>query len=415
MNSLAAGIAGRHLLARKRQSIVSLLGIILGVGFFLSISSLMQGSEDDFIRRLIDNSPHITIVDQFRSPNVQPAAAFYPHAALAIYRVKPETETRGIRGYKQIMQYLVQFPGLSASPVLSGQALINFAGKDLGVSLNGMIPEEIDRVTTIGRYMVSGRIMDLAANTNGIIIGDQLASDLSLGMGQNIDVATTEGQTHTFKVVGLFHVGRADYDEHQAFVGLKRSQALFNRANRANNIIVKLRDPNAAQTVASEVEQHIGYKTISWQEASVDIMSLLLIRKIVMYTVVSAVLVVASFGIYNVISTVVMEKQRDIAILKSMGFRANDILSIFLVQGVILGLVGSAIGLPLGIALMLALGDISFKIPGSTDITYMPMSWSWLPFTMAVGFAVFAAVLAAYVPARKASRVQPVDILRGGT
>lgn len=415
MNGLATGIAARHLLARKRQSLVSLLGIILGVAFFLSISSLMQGSEDDFIRRLIDNAPHITIVDQFRVPNLQPLMAAFPHGAIEVKRVKPETETRGIRGYKQILQYLAEFPGLSASPVLSGQALINFAGKDVGIALNGMLPADIERVTTIGKYMVVGKIMDLAANTNGIIIGDQLASDLSISMGQNLSVATTEGENHTFKVIGLFHTGRADYDEKQGFVELKRVQSLFNRANRANNIIIKLRDPNSAQSVAAEIEGEVHYKSISWQEASVDIMSLLLIRKIVMYTVVSAVLVVAAFGIYNVISTVVMEKQRDIAILKSMGFRADDVLSVFLVQGIILGLIGSSIGLPLGVGLMLALGDISFKTPGSTDIIYMPMAWNWFQFTMAACFAIVAAVLAAFIPARKASRVDPVDILRGGT
>jgi lipoprotein-releasing system permease protein len=197
------------------------------------------------------------------------------------------------------------------------------------------------------------------------------------------------------------------------FIDLKRVQALLNRVNRANNIIIKLDDANQAQLVAAQIEKRIGYKSISWQEASEDIMSLLLIRQIVMYTVVSAILVVAAFGIYNIISTVVMEKRRDIAILKSVGFRADDILRIFLVQGFILGLVGSAVGIPLGIALMIGLKQISFKMPGGTDIVYMPISWNWIQFTLATGFAVGSAVLAALIPARKAARVQPVDILRG--
>ena len=106
MNSLFAAIAIRHLWARKRQSVVSLLGIVLGVAFFLSVSSLMQGSEDDFIRRLIDNSPHITIVDQFRSPHLQPALQMFPQAAVELLRVKPESETRGVRSYKQVLEYL---------------------------------------------------------------------------------------------------------------------------------------------------------------------------------------------------------------------------------------------------------------------------------------------------------------------
>jgi len=413
MNSLLSSIAVRHLLARKRQSVVSLLGIVLGVAFFLAISSLMQGSEDDFIRRLIDNSPHITIVDQFRNPHPQPAEQVFTRGAVQVLRVKPETETRGIRGYKQVLEYLRTISGVTASPVLDGQALISFAGKDVGISLNGMIPADIDRVSTIGNYMVAGKIMDLAANRDGIIIGDQLAKDLSLQMGENLTVSATTGQTHTFKIVGMFHTGRANIDDGQAFVELKRVQALLDRSNRVNSIIIKLFDPNRARDLAQQIESHVGYKSISWQEASEDIMSLLLIRKILMYTVVSAVLVVAAFGIYNVISTVVMEKQRDIAILKSMGFHARDIMRIFLTQGAMLGAAGCAAGIPLGCALMVGIMNVSFKMPGSKDLTYMPVSWNWIQFTMAASFAMAAAVLAAYVPSRKAAQVHPVDILRG--
>ena len=117
-------------------------------------------------------------------------------------------------------------------------------------------------------------------------------------------------------------------------------QALLKRPNRANTIIVKLDDPQQAQHVAAEIERRFGYKSVSWQEASEDMMSTLVTRNIIMYTVVSAVLIVAAFGIYNVISTVVLEKQRDIAILKSIGFRARDIRRIFLIQGLLLGIAG---------------------------------------------------------------------------
>jgi lipoprotein-releasing system permease protein len=414
MNTLAATIAIRHLLARRRQSIVSLLGIVLGVGFFLSISSLMQGSEDDFIARLIDNSPHITIVDQYRTPHRQPASDVFRTGAVQVIRVKPETETRGIRNFVQALAYIRTLPGVTSSPVLDGQALISFAGQDKAITLSGMIPTEINAVSTIGKYMIAGRILDLAANPNGIIIGDQLANDLSLQMNENLNISATTGQTRTFKIVGLFHTGRVNIDDGQALVSLKRVQALLNRPNRVNNIIIKLADPNAAQTLAAQIESRVGYKSISWQEASQDIMSLLVIRKILMYAVVSAVLVVAAFGIYNVISTIVLEKQRDIAILKSMGFRAGDVLRIFLTQGVLLGVAGCAVGLPFGCALMIGIMHVSFKMPGSRDLTYMPVSWNWIQFAMAAAFAMVAATLAAIIPARKAAQVDPVDILRGG-
>ena len=414
MISLLASISIRHLLARKRQSLVSLIGIILGVAFFLAISSMMQGSENDFMKRLVDNSPHITIQDEYRNPSVQPAQILYPRGAIEISRVKPLTETRGVRGYQQILAEIRTIPGLLASPVLAGQALVSSAGRDFAITLNGILPSEYTKVSTIQNYMVAGSINDLISNTNGIVIGSELLRQMSLQRNDNISVAATTGQVRTFKIVGIFHTGRATVDEDMAFVALKRVQALLDRPNRANEIIVKLRDANKAQAVASEIENRIGYKSVSWQEASQDLMNTLLLRKIIMYSVVSAVLVVAAFGIYNVISTVVMEKHRDIAILKSMGFRASDVERIFLLQGVALGLFGCAIGVPLGCLFMAMLMNVSFKFPGSTDRVYMAMDWGWFQFALAISFAVGASVAAAWLPASKASRVNPVDILRGG-
>ncbi len=410
---LLAFIALKHLLARKRQSLVSVLGIVLGVAFFLAISSLMQGSQGDFIRRLVDNTPHITIYDEFRNARQQPIFESYPRGAVELRSVKPVNETRGIRGYEQILESLRQRPGLKASPVQLGQALVSFAGRELGVTLYGMIPEEIRTVSTITDYIKEGSVDNLIANPDGIVIGQELARKLSLLLGDNLNIATPLGQLRTFKVLGIFRTGRSDFDEHQTFVDLKRVQAMFDRANRVNSIVIKLPDPYTARKVAAEVEAEIGYKCVSWQEASEDLMNTLNIRNVIMYTVVSAVLIVAAFGIYNIISTVVLEKQRDIAILKSMGFHAGEIEKIFLLQGSIVGVFGCLIGLPLGSVLMFSLMQLRFKPPYSTEMISMPIDWSWQQFAIAASFALVASIMAALLPARKGARVEPVLILRG--
>jgi lipoprotein-releasing system permease protein len=413
MIGLAFDIALKHLLARRRQSLVSLSGIVLGVAFFLAVSSLMQGSEADFIRRLVDNSPHITVVDEFRNPRRQPLEQAIPAGAVEIARVKPLTETRGIRGYPRIMESLRIEPGLRASPVLVGQAIVGFAGKTLAVTLNGMVPSEVNDVSTIQNYMREGSVDALIANPDGIIIGDGLTRKLSLALDENITVTAPTGEVHSFKILGIFHTGRNDYDNTQAFADLRRVQALLERLNRANNIVFKLDDPQQAQRVAAQIEGRFGYKSVSWQEANEDLMSTLTTRNIIMYTVVSAVLVVAAFGIYNVISTVVLEKQRDIAILKSMGFRARDIRRIFVIQGLLLGLAGNSLGLPLGAGLMLALMQVRLKFPGASDPVPLPVEWNWPQFAIAAAFALAASLGAGLLPARKAATVQPVEILRG--
>jgi len=414
MIRLATAVALRHLAARRRQSIVSLSGIVLGVGLFLAIASLMRGSENDFIQRLVDNAPHITMRDEYRFPRLQPVQQAFPQGAVEIRGVKPMPEIRGIRGYVQILESLRTRPDMIVSPVLLGQAIISFAGRDISVTLNGMLPEDLTDITTIDTHMVAGTVEELLANPQGIIIGTGLAEKLSLTLGENIAVTAPNGQTTTFKIVGLFRTGRSDYDQTQTFADLKRVQALLDRPNRINAIIMKLDEPRRAFAVAAEVERRYGYKSISWQEASEDIMSTLTIRNIILYTVVSAVLVVAAFGIYNVISTTVFEKHRDIAILKSMGFRARDIQLIFLIQGFVLGIGGCVVGLPFGAALMFGLMQIRIAYPGTDEIVQMPVDWYWGQFAIASAFALGAALLAGFLPARRGAVIQPIDILRGG-
>jgi lipoprotein-releasing system permease protein len=406
-------IAFRHLMARRRQSFVSIIGIILGTAFFLTIASLMQGSEADFKRRLVDNSPHITISDEYRDPRRQPADKVFNDAVVTIRNVKPLTETRGIRSYDQKMRDIRAIPGLHASPVLAGQGLINFAGRDEGVTLYGMIPNEVRDVSTIQKYMIDGSVDDLIANPDGILIGATLAKDLSLAKGRTITITAAGGQSRAFRILGIFRTGRSSYDRNQVFMDLKRVQAMLGRSNRINSIIIKLDNPTKARAVATQIEQIIGYKSVSWQEASEDLMSTIAIRNTIMYTVVSAVLIVAAFGIYNVISTVVMEKQKDIAILKSMGFSASDIRIIFLWQGVALGIAGCAIGIPLGCAMMSGLMQVRMRVPGSSEAINMPLSWDWPQFAIAIAFALIASTLAAWLPARKGATVQPINILRG--
>ena len=411
--SLQLSIAVTQLISRRRPTLVSLTGIALGVAFFLAVSSLMRGSERDFIKRLIDNSPHITVSDEYRKAQRQPAAEQWPDGAVEVRRVKPLTEVRGIRGHAQKLTFVESLPGLRAAPVLMGSVVLTFAGRNEGVTLNGIIPAKMKGVSTIEEKLTQGSLEALAANPNGIIIGEGLAKKFGLSMGSVVNAASPGGEVRTLKVVGIFRTGNASYDENQTFALLKRVQGLLDRADRVNRFIIQLDNPYAARDVAAVIERQVGYKAVSWQESAEDLMSVLLVRNLIMYSVVSAILVVASFGIYNTISTIVMEKIHDIAILKSMGFHARDIRRIFLAEGVILGALGSLFGVTLGMGLMWLLAQVEIKPPGASDLVHLPIYWGWEQYLLAVGFALVSAVGAAYLPARKAGRVQPVAILRG--
>jgi lipoprotein-releasing system permease protein len=375
----------------------------------------MRGSEKDFIKRLVDNSPHITVSDDYRRPRVQPAVLRYGDGAVQISNVKPQTETRGIRGYREKLEYVESLSGVRAAPVLVGSGVLTFAGRQQGITISGVSPPSIKGVSTIDEKIVDGTLDALSANANGIVIGKGLADKFSLAIGSTLGVATSTSASRPMKVVGIFRTGNATYDETQTFVLLKRAQVMLDRPNRVNRFIIQLDDPYQARDVAGRIEDTIGYKSVSWAEANEDIVSVLIIRNIIMYSVVSAILIVASFGIYNTLSTIVMEKTRDIAIMKSMGFHARDVRAIFLLEGLIVGAVGSLFGLALGIGLMKALSEISLKPPGATEMINLPVWWGPEQFALAAAFAVTSCLAAAYLPARRAGRVHPVDILRGLT
>jgi len=411
--AITLDIALAHLTSRKRQTLVSLSGVVLGVAFFLAVSGLMRGSETDFLKRLVDSSPHITVHDDVRQGRAQPAALRFPDGAVRVANVRPLRETRGIRGWPQRLAFIESLPGVRAAPVLADAAVLTFAGRQQGVTLSGVVPDKMKHVTTIEEKMLEGSLDALAADPNGVVIGRGLADKFSLRLGSTLVVLAADGSSRSLRVVGIFRTGNAAYDEGQAFVLLKRAQSLLGRENRVNRLIIQLADPYAAQNVAQTIEATTGYKAVSWIEASEDLLSLLLVRNIIMYSVVAAILVVASFGIYNTISTIVMEKTRDIAIMKSMGFHPRDLRRIFLLEGLIVGLLGSVLGELLGLGLMQLLGQVEIRPPGVTEIVRLPMFWGAQQYALAAAFAMLSCVAASYLPARRAGRVRPVDILRG--
>ncbi len=413
--SIALDVALKHLTSRLRATLVSLGGVVLGVAFFLAVSSLMRGSERDFLKRLIDNSPHITVYDEYRDPEVQPAQLRWPGAAVQVQHVKPRAEPRGIRAYRQKLDFIESLPGVRVAPVLTDSAVLLFAGHQQGVTLSGIVPAKMKTVSTLQEKMVEGSLDTLAADANGIVLGTGLAQKFNLHLGSTVSVVAAAGSGHALRVVGLFRTGNASYDEGQTFVVLKRAQALLERPNRVNRFVLQLEDASGARAVAAQIEAATGYKSVSWVEASEDILSLLLVRNIIMYSVVSAILVVASFGIYNTLSTIVLEKTRDIAILKSMGFHGRDVRTIFLLEGLIIGCAGSALGLAAGAGLMNVLGKVALRPPGVTEIVHLPVWWGPEQFALATAFALCSCLAAAYLPARRASRVHPVDILRGAS
>ncbi len=410
--NLILDIAFTHVRSRARQTFVAVAGVATGVGFSIMMAALMVGSQNDFMRQLIDALPHIAVSDERRDPPRQPAEAAYE--AVRIYGLTPETRRRGIKNPLATMASLEGWVPGAVAPSTKTQAILRYAGRDFAVSITGIDPHREPRVSSLPKHMRGTTIAALYRATNAIILGDRLAEKLGARVGANLTVQTSEGVSLNAQVVGLFHSGVRSVDESSAYVLLKTAQILAKQTALINELRVRVRDPMTAGTIAQRIERQTGYKSVSWQEAHEDLLSSFVIRNVIMYTVVGAILLVASFGTYNIISTITHEKARDIAIMKSLGLSEGTVRTIFVLEALIIGLAGALLGSIFGYLLCRALGSIEIRSP-FMDANRLPLVYAPLHYLIAGLVALVSSFAAGFAPARKAARVHPVEIIRGAT
>jgi lipoprotein-releasing system permease protein len=407
-------IALQHLLHRQRQTLVSLLGVAMGVAFFIGIASMMQGFQRDFVARIVDIQPHIIIKDEFRTAPEQPVERVYGNATIELRGLKPRDEVRGLRGARNMLAVLEEEPGLHVAPTLSGNILLRFGGKDVSANVTGIIPERQRQVTHLEKDLIAGSLDSLYGTANGLIIGDGVASRAGIRMDDLVSVVSPVGVSMKMKVVGIFSSGITLVDNFDTYVLLKKAQILQNRPNVINRINLRLDDVEQAADVAAKVERRFGYRAEPWQEQSRNVLGIFVIQNAIMYSTVGAILIVSCFGIFNVISTVVFEKTRDIGILKSMGFRDAHIRRIFVLEGFVVGLIGMVLGWALGYGIVEFMGSLRFNMEGFVKAQGFILYRTPKHYIISGLMAVISATLAAWIPARRASRMNPVDIVRGG-
>ncbi|HWT08265.1 MAG TPA: ABC transporter permease [Roseomonas sp.] len=406
---LARGMLSR----RRRQTLVSVLGVALGVAFFIAITSMMRGFQTYFVQQVIDVQPHIVIKDETRNPAPQAAQMALPDGAVSINGVKPVDRIRGIRAAGEKLAVLEAIPGAAAAPILTGAALLRYGSRDVSITVTGIDPARYARVSNIEKDMLHGRLEDLRSTANGLIIGDGLALRLGVQMGDTVVAISPRGVSLQMKVVGIFHTGLVALDQSAGYVLLKVNQVLQDRPNVVNQILLRLADVTQAEPLAREIEARFGERTESWEEQNRNILTVFIIQNAIMYSVTGAILLVAAFGIYNIISTVVFEKTRDIAILKSLGFTEGDVQRLFLVQGLIAGFLGAALGCLLGQLMIEGLAQVRFRTETPAGNDRFLLARDWRIYAIATFFAVLSATLAAVIPARRAARLDPVQIVRG--
>jgi lipoprotein-releasing system permease protein len=411
MTPLPLSIAFAHLMARKRQTAVSIGGVMLGVAIFIGIGGMMNGFHSYVRNQLIDTNPHIVISDEIRVAAPQPLTTLHPDGAVEVRRVLPRDPVRGISGASMILEALNAMDGVAASPSLIGQIILRRAGRDYAISGIGVDAPREERVTDIVHDMVEGSFAALASEPNGLVIGRELAGKMGVGLGDSVVASATGGGQTSLKIVGIFHTGIDLEDWAWGVIPLARQQAMQNRPRVVNQVHVRLSDVSRSIPLALQFERRWGFKSAPWEETYARVLDVFALQDKIIYLTTTSILVVAGFGIFNVISTIVMEKARDIAIMRSIGMPGTAVVAIFVVEGVVVGVIGMVLGWFAGWGLGAALHLVPAPTgnPGDT----LPVKLTPLLYSAAGTIAVLSSIGAAWLPARKAARADPLTIIRG--
>lgn len=408
-------LAIRHLLSRKRQSALTLVGIVLGTAAYVVISGMMLGFQSFIVDQLVNNDAQIRI-----SPREEIITEhsmdedFYGAGALVNWIAPPSgrRDNAYILYPRSWFDRMDEMPEVAAySQQLVAQVIVTRAKVAKAARLVGSDPSRQSQVTNIDKYMVKGRFADIGISGNRILVGDGLLKQLGAAVPETLLLSVGKGQAQPFKVVGSFHLGVKNLDESMIFGALADVQKLNGTPSRISDIAVRLHDVGAAGDLASSMNILSEEKVQSWDQANEGIMSVFRTQDIVRNSMTISILIVAGFGIYNILSMAVNHKRREIAILRSIGYESKDIVTLFLTQGVILGALGGIIGCALGYGIC----EIMARIPiAERGLGGNRMIIVFFPGIYVRGFllAFGSASVASFLPARAAGKLSPIDIIR---
>jgi lipoprotein-releasing system permease protein len=406
-------IAMRFIGYRKKAILLSLTGVVLGVAFYICAQAQTQGFERFFIRGALGTSGAVVIENRFQALHttiLSPGET----GVLTLGHEKPRKFYEGITDPERLMRAVQEFSNVAAcAPVLEGNAALatdfrqevfRVQGIDLGLHL---------KTSALREQIVSGSVEDFQIRPAGLILGFGIADKMRTHVGQDVGLIGPDGEHRTFRVCALFQTGNLFIDEKYGYIHLKAAQSLLQKPFGVSHIMVKLRDPDRAQALAAHFERLFQHRSRGWQDrerGSLQVFSLIRISAAI---TVSTIILLAGFGIFNILTLMVMDKVREIAVLRSMGYRRSDISAIFLWQGFLVALMGSLLGCALGAVMTYGISQIPVDIKGFLTTKRFLVHWSATDYFSATAIAFVAIFLASYFPSRRAARLAPVDILRG--
>ncbi|MEP0132637.1 MAG: FtsX-like permease family protein [Eudoraea sp.] len=411
------GIAKTHLLTKMKSTVTASLGVTFGIGAYITLVSFMTGLNGMLDDLVLNQTPHIHMYNEIEPSSEQPISLYkkFDGGLNVVHSIKPKQGQLKIHNALPILHYLKDQENVKgATPQLRSQIFYLSGSIELGGNLVGIdIMEEV-RLSNIQDNIIEGSPEALKNTDNGILLGSGLAKKMSLSVGNRIQISTVKGIVFPLKIVGIYQSGIAEIDNVQSFANLKTVQRIQGEAeNYITDINIKLYDIAEAVPMARQLEKQFKIKATDINEANAQFETGSNIRNIITYAVSITLLIVAGFGIYNILNMLIYEKMKDIAILKATGFSGKDVQLIFMSQAMIIGVAGGIIGLIIGFFLSRVIDNIPFETEALPTISTFPVNYNPGYYVIGIVFALISTFIAGYLPSNKARKIDPVRIIRG--
>lgn len=410
-------IAKTHLVTKIKQTSVAALGVTFGIGAYITLVSFMTGLNSMLDNLMLNQTPHIHIYNEIEPSKEQPIALYdqFVNATHVVHSIKPKLSQKKIHNALPLMAYLNENTNVKgAIPQIKAQIFYIAGSIELAGNLTGINALEEAKLFHLKDYIIEGSAEALNDNENGILLGIGIAKKMALHVGDRIQISTSKGDVFPLRIVGLYQSGIADVDAVQSFSNLKTVQRILGEAeNYITDINVKLYSIDFALPMAQKIERQFELKAIDINSANAQFETGTSVRNLITYAVSITLLIVAGFGIYNILNMLIYEKMNDIAILKAIGFSGKDVQLIFMSQAMIIGLIGGILGLLLGFGLSYGISTIPFKTDALPTVKTYPIHFDIWYYVIGIVFALISTFFAGYLPAQKAKKIDPVKIIRG--
>lgn len=407
-----------HLLfARLKQTIVAGAGVTFGIAMFIALISFMTGLNDLLDGLILNRTPHVRLYNEVKASDQQPIerSTQYGDSENFVSSIKPQNSKKELRNVGAIVDALRHDPRvIDVAPKVNAPVFYNAGNVEIAGVINGIEVEAEEKLFNFSSYLIRGNLSDLSAINNSIFLGKGIADKMMVDVGDVIQITNAKGQSSSLKVAGIVQLGLADLDNTFSFADIGTTQQVLGEgAAFITDLQIKVYEMEMAPQLADEFHRTFGVDAIDIQRANAQFETGSNVRSIISYAVGITLLIVAGFGIYNILNMMIYEKMDSIAILKATGFSGRDVKTIFIILSMIIGVAGGILGLLLGYGFSQLIDHLPFKTEALPTIKTFPVQYNPLYYIIGISFALITTYIAGWFPAQKASKVDPVVIIRG--